>query len=148
MPFTITDGTDVSLTGLGSDRPNVVPGAQVYTHNFFPNTASKYPQWYNKAAFTPATLGTFGNEQPFSLRGPGYANLDLAISKFFSFHERAKLELRGEAFNALNHPNYSTPTNSTAIAPQLSTLNSANAGLITSTANDSRLLQIAAKITF
>ncbi len=148
LPFTITDGTDVSLTGLGSDRPNLVPGAQVYNHNFFPNTASKYPQWYNKAAFTPAALGTFGNEQPFSLRGPGYANLDLAISKFFSLRDRAKLELRGEAFNALNHPNYSTPTNSTAIAPQLSTLNSANAGLITSTANDSRLLQIAAKITF
>ncbi len=148
LPFTITDGTDVSLTGLGSDRPNVVPGAQIYNHNFFPNTASKYPQWYNKAAFTPAALGSFGNEQPFSLRGPGFANLDLAISKFFTVRDRAKLELRGEAFNTLNHPNYSTPTNSTAIAPQLSTLNSANAGLITSTANDSRLLQIAAKITF
>ncbi len=148
LPFTITDGTDASLTGLGSDRPNVVPGVAVYNHNFFPNTAAKYPQWYNTAAFKPAAAGTFGNEQPFSLRGPGFANLDLAISKFFPIYERARLELRGEAFNTLNHPNYSTPTNSTAIAPQLSTLNSANAGLITSTAGDARLLQIAVKITF
>ena len=148
LPFTITTGTDVSLTGLGSDRPNVLPGVPVYRHNFFPNTVAKYPQWCNPAAFAPAATGTFGNEQPFSLRGPGFANLDLAVSKFFSIYERARLELRGEAFNALNHPNYSTPTNSTPIAPQLSPLNSAGAGLITSTAGDARLLQIALKITF
>ena len=144
----MTDGTDVSLTGLGSDRPNLIPGVPVYQHNCFPNTKSKYLQWYNPAAFVPAAAGTFGNEQPMSLRGPGYANLNLAISKYFSLYERVRLELRGEAFNALNHPNYSTPTNSTVIAPQLSTLNSANAGFITSTANDSRLLQIAVRITF
>ena len=148
MPFTVTDGVDVSLTGLGSDRPNVVPGVPVYQHNFFPNSKSKYPQWYNPAAFALAAPGTFGNEQIMSLRGPGYANLDIAISKFIPIYERAKLELRGEAFNALNHPNYSTPTNSTPIAPQLSPLNSATAGLITSTATDNRILQIAAKITF
>ena len=106
MPFTVTDGTDVSLTGLGSNRPNLVPGAAVYQHNFYTSTTfPKYPQWYNKDAFTPAATGTFGNEQPMSLRGPGYANLDLAISKLFSVRERYKLEVRGEAFNALNHPN-------------------------------------------
>ncbi len=148
LPFTVTDGVDVSLTGLGSDRPNVVPGVPVYRHNFFPGTKSKYPQWYNPAAFALAAPGTFGNEQAMSLRGPGYADLDVAVSKFFSLYERTKLELRGEAFNALNHPNYSTPTSSTAIAPQLSPLNSANAGLITSTASTNRILQIAAKITF
>jgi hypothetical protein len=148
LPFTVTDGVDVSLTGVGSDRPNVLPGVPVYRHNFFPSTTSKYPQWYNPAAFALAAPGNFGNEQLMSLRGPGYANLDLAISKFIPIYERAKLELRGEAFNALNHPNYSTPTNSTAIAPQLSPLNSATAGLITSTATDNRILQIAAKITF
>ncbi len=148
LPFTVTDGVDVSLTGVGSDRPNIVPGVPLYKKNFFPTAGSKYPQWYNPAAFAAAPTGTFGNEQLMSLRGPGYANLDLAISKFFPIYERAKLELRGEAFNALNHPNYSTPTNSTPIAPQLSPINSATAGLITSTANDNRILQIAAKITF
>ncbi len=148
QPFTVTDGVDVSLTGVGSDRPNMVPGVPVYRHNFFPNTATKYPQWYNPAAFALAPAGTFGNEQLMSLRGPGFANLDLAVSKFFPIYDRAKLELRGEAFNAFNHPNYSTPTNSTAIAPQLSPINSATAGLITSTAGDNRILQIAAKITF
>ena len=146
LPFTVTDGTDVSLTGIGSDRPNLISGVPVYAHNFF--TLSHYPQWYNKAAFAVAAPGMFGNEQLMSLRGPGFADLDLAISKFFSVRDRARLELRGEAFNTLNHPNYSTPTNSTPIAPQLSTFNSATAGLITSTVGDNRILQIAAKITF
>ncbi len=148
MPFTIIDGSDVSLTGIGLDRPNVVPGVPVYAKNFFPKSTNKYPQWYNPAAFTLAAPGTFGNEAPMSLRGPGYANLDLAISKFFTIYDRAKLELRGEAFNALNHPNYNTPTNSSNINPQLSSFNAATAGFITSTANDPRLLQIAVKITF
>ena len=148
LPFTVTDGTDVSLTGLGVDRPNVVPGVPVYVRNFYPNATNKYALWYNKAAFATAAPGTFGNERPFSFRGPGFANLDLAISKYFKLYDRAQLELRGEAFNTLNHPNYSTPTNSTPVNPQLSPLNGATAGFITSTASDPRLLQIAAKITF
>ena len=150
MPFVVIDGTDVSLTGIGQDRPNVVPSVPLYNHNFFPNTKSKYPQWYNPAAFALAAPGTFGNESPMSLRGPGFTNLDLAISKFFPIYERARLELRGEAFNALNHPNYSVPMSQSAqpINPNQSPLNAATVGLITSTAGDARLLQIAAKITF
>ena len=38
--------------------------------------------------------------------GPGYLDLDFSLSKVFSFGERAKLELRGEFFNILNHPNF------------------------------------------
>ena len=32
-PFTVTSGVDNSFTSGGIDRPNLVPGAQVYTHN-------------------------------------------------------------------------------------------------------------------
>jgi hypothetical protein len=64
----------------------------------------------------------------------------MAISKRFPIYNRSQLELRGEAFNLLNHPNYSNP---------ITAINSTSTfGRITSTANDARLLQIAAKITF
>ena len=149
LPFTVAPGTDVSLTGLGNDRANVVPGVPVYNHNFFRGTAAaNYPQWFNPAAFAAAPAGTFGNSRPFSLRGPGFANLDIAVSKFFTLHESYRLELRGEAFNALNHPNYLNPVGTSQLVPQVATLNSPTAGLITGTANDARTLQIAAKITF
>ena len=148
-PFTVSPGTDVSLTGLGNDRANVVPGVPVYNHNFFRGTkAADYPQWFNPAAFAAAAPGTFGNSRPFSLRGPGFANLDVAVSKFFTVYERARLELRGEAFNALNHPNYLNPVGVSQLIPQVAALNSPTAGQITGTATDARTLQIAAKVTF
>ncbi len=147
-PFTIGPGTDVSLTGLNNDRVNVVPGVPVYTPNFFTGAANNFPRWFNPAAFAAAAPGTFGNLQPFSIRGPSYTNLDLAISKFFTVRERAKLEIRGESFNILNHPNYNNPVGAAALPVGTATLNSPTVGLITSTVNDARILQIAAKITF
>ena len=38
--------------------------------------------------------------------GPGFANLDLGVSKFFSIREAHQVEFRSEFFNALNHPNF------------------------------------------
>lgn len=140
LPFSVTSGTDVSLSGIGQDRPNAVAGTQTYNHNFFTGGTTNYPQWFSPAAFVNPTAGTFGNMRPFSLRGPGFANTDVAISKFFPIYNRAKLEVRGEAFNMLNHPNYSNPISALS--------SSATVGKITSTSADARLLQIAAKITF
>ena len=139
FPFTITSGTDASLTGVNQDRPNVVPGAQRYNKNLYPAKPAIFPQWFNTAAFTNPAAGTYGNERPYSLRAPGFANLDVAIAKFIPLHDALRLELRGEAFNALNHPNYSIPD---------SVISDANEGLILSTATDARVLQIAAKIVF
>jgi hypothetical protein len=36
-------------------------------------------------------------------------NLDLNLSKKFRVSERVSLELRGEFFNAFNHPNFGAP---------------------------------------
>jgi hypothetical protein len=41
-------------------------------------------------------------------------NLDLNVAKTFKFTERVGLELRGEFFNAFNHPNFGTPNTSWA----------------------------------
>jgi outer membrane receptor protein involved in Fe transport len=139
MPYTVTDGTDRSLTAIGQDRPNLVQGQSLYSKNLFPAAGVK-PLWINNSAYALQALGTFGNEAPLQARGPGFANVDVAISKHFPIFERSQLEIRGEAFNVLNHPNYANPN--TAIS------SSSTFGRITATANDARLLQIAAKITF
>ena len=45
-----------------------------------------------------------------SLRGPGYFNLDLGLAKTFPITaERVSLKFRADAFNALNHPNFTIP---------------------------------------
>ena len=40
-----------------------------------------------------------------SLEGPGYKDVDFAVQKIIPIGERLQLELRGEMFNAFNHPN-------------------------------------------
>ena len=40
------------------------------------------------------------------VRGPDFVNLDFSVIKTFTLKNRLNLELRGEFFNILNHPNF------------------------------------------
>ncbi len=51
----------------------------------------------------------FGNEGRNSLIGPNFRQLDFSIFKDTQINERLKLELRFEAYNLLNHPNFANP---------------------------------------
>ena len=57
---------------------------------------------------------TFGNAGRNSLVGPGTRTADLYVRKEFPLGKRARLEVRGEAFNAFNHPNFGLPDNDLA----------------------------------
>lgn len=63
-------------------------------------------KYLNPAAFSTPPAGTFGNVGRNSIDGPGYANLDFAISRGFNVGRAGRLELRAEAFNLLNRINY------------------------------------------
>jgi len=58
------------------------------------------------AVIVPQEPGTFGNMPRNNWRGPSYANWDFSVTKSFQFGERVNLQLRGEFFNILNHPNF------------------------------------------
>ena len=58
------------------------------------------------AVITPPAYGTFGNMGRNIFRGPGLANWDMSVSKMWKLSERVNLQLRGEFFNILNHPNF------------------------------------------
>jgi hypothetical protein len=83
-----------------------------------PTAAS--PLWYdfNVSAFAlpPVNSLGIGNEQPTVTYGPGVENTDISLYKQFRIWGESKtLELRAEAFNALNHFNPSNPNTSLAI---------------------------------
>ena len=65
----------------------------------------------NKAAYTPAAPGFYGDVQRGSYTGPGLTNLDASLHKVFTmpYNEKHSLSIRFEAFNALNHPNWNNP---------------------------------------
>jgi hypothetical protein len=145
FPVTPLSGLDNSRTGVGLDRPNMVPGVDPYIHT---SHSSSLFQWINPAAFTQNAVGTFGTAGHFSLRTPGYFDMDAALSRKFKIGEGFNLESRVEAFNVTNHPNFGGPTPSTGVGlgPNL-TRSSSSFGRIT-TAGDPRILQGALKLIF
>jgi len=143
QPFTVTDGTDVSLTGEGQDRPNVVSGSATNPHSL--------QQYFNTAAFAGSCAlaayssnpycqkpGTFGNAGRDIFHGPGTIQWDMAVSRNFSFKERYRVEVRSDFFNIMNHANWNSPT--TAIS-------SSTYGQITGFGSP-RLIQLAMKAFF
>jgi hypothetical protein len=143
-PFNEADGSDVSLSGVSSDRPNVVgnplqagPVAANPTCNA-PSVIGTERAYFNPCAFMLQPTGTFGNEGRNVLYGPGNYNLTTAIWRSFRFREKYRLDFRGEAFNILNHAWWSNP----------SATMSSTSGLITTAANSPRILQVALKVVF
>lgn len=145
FPVNPLTGTDNSLTGIGLDRPNVVPGVPRYSNT---GHTKKLFQWVNPAAYVANPTGTFGNAGHYSLRTPGYFDVDAAISRTFKVTERLNVLARVEGFDVTNHPNFGGPTPSTGVSlvPNL-TKSSSNFGRITA-AGDPRILQGALKISF
>jgi hypothetical protein len=126
QPINVTTASDVSLTGEGTDRPNVVPGVNpnVGSGTVVSGAAANNGaiQWFNPAVFaggcTTAAyatnpscvpVGSFGNAARDIFHGPGVIQWDMSASRKFSLSERYKLEFRAEFFNFMNHANLNAP---------------------------------------
>ena len=139
-PFTVLTGVDNSLTAIGTDRPNVVNPSAIYTGKQLTKTTAGNRNYINASAFSANAIGTYGNEGRNSLRGPKYLQLDGELSRYFPIRENLKLDFRLEAFNALNHPDFSVPASSS--------ITSSTFGQISSTTYGARIFQGAIKIIF
>lgn len=82
-----------------------------FANAFRPNLLSGVPLWIgrnlNLSAF--ALAAGQGNLGRNTIRGYGTANLDVSVRRSFSLGEKSRLEVRGEAFNLLNHPAFADP---------------------------------------
>jgi hypothetical protein len=120
------------------DRPDYVLGQPLTVSNPSPS------QWINPKAFVRHNLG-FGSAGRNILTAPGFQDVDFAISKITAIKERFSLQFRAEAFNIMNHPNFTQPQNS---------LTAATFGQITATRStrgdlgSSRQLQLGMKLIF
>ena len=113
LPFTPVlafDNADLQSLVV-SERPNLVgnPYSGTCPNGDKVGTPSC---WFNPSAFALPPPGQFGNAGRNILRGPDFAQFDLALQKSFQWRDRAKLTLGVEAYNLFNHPNFSVPTNS------------------------------------
>jgi hypothetical protein len=64
-------------------------------------------QWFTTSSFS-AAQGHFGSSGVGSFLSPGVERVDLGLMKNIKFTERFNLQLRAEAFNILNHTNFSS----------------------------------------
>ncbi|MGH9629544.1 MAG: TonB-dependent receptor domain-containing protein, partial [Bryobacteraceae bacterium] len=135
-PFSIRTGQDNSLSGVGADRADLVgdPSREARSD---PNR-DPVLEWFNTGAFAPNAIGTFGTSGRNILFGPGLANVDTSVAKYFSLTETWRLQFRSEFFNLFNRANFNQPSN---------TLTSGTYGRITS-AGDPRILQFSLKLLF
>jgi hypothetical protein len=152
-PFTVTSGIDNSLIDVSNDRPNVVNASQIYTHAKIRSGASTNAQYLNLAsvgAFAQNATGTFGNSGRYAYRGPKFLQVDTALTRSFPLHDTFALNLRFEAFNLLNHPDFAAPGSGSGYLASSTALNAKTFGQVTSTVQGygARVFQGAVKITF
>jgi hypothetical protein len=104
------------MTVLDAEQYAGIP----FTNVFRPNLVRNVPVWIadrnapggqslNPQAFTRATGAQQGDLGRNAIAGFGMWQLDLAVRREFRFADRRSLELRIQAFNALNHPNFADP---------------------------------------
>ncbi len=111
FPFTITQGDDLNTGGFTSVRPDRIADGRI------DNPTRKL--WYDPTAFQRVTcnipsrqdLCHYGSAGVGILNGPWQRNMDLSLFKNFAIPptESLKLQLRLEAFNALNTPYFGIP---------------------------------------
>jgi hypothetical protein len=130
-------GLGILLDSAASLRPNVVL-----------NPSAGYGQvalrhrlnWFNQTAFMAPAPASYqvGNERRGSIIGPGFNRFDVGLFRNFRLYHNVVLQLRGEGFNVLNHPNWGNiDTNATSVT----------FGQATNT-RDPRIVQVAGKINF
>ncbi|HEV2276105.1 MAG TPA: carboxypeptidase-like regulatory domain-containing protein [Acidobacteriaceae bacterium] len=143
IPFTVnilanTADTNTVAGGTPATRPNVVSRNFIAAHP----TAGKNGRWLNPDAFQAPAPGFLGNASRNMIHGPGVENFDMSLDKNFAmpYNEHHQLQIRFDAFNALNHVDFSSPNKYLDVPSTF--------GTITSSALPARELQLAARYSF
>jgi hypothetical protein len=147
--LTIAETNPTNVFGISQDRAQlsgVCSKSQLVRGG---SVESKLNGYFNASCFTTQPvigadgIGTaFGDSATGIVDGPGQANLDLALSKNVVFNwprERTNLQFRAEFYNALNHPQFGNPDSNFA---------SPGFGVISNTAVNARVAQLALKLAF
>jgi hypothetical protein len=100
-------------------------------------------QWFDPASF--AAVNRFGNLGRNVVIGPAFHNTDLSISKLLTLGSRYRVQLRADAFDVFNHPNFGPPGN---VVGSQTFGKISRTRLPTGEAGSSRQIQLVAKLFF
>jgi hypothetical protein len=112
LPVTLLNNNDTSLLGT---IPNGINNNGVDTPEWSGRSLSLNTNPRGGAAVFDASqltlpaLGTMGNARRRFFSGPGMENLDATLSRTLLVENTRALEIRGEAFNVVNHAQFFGP---------------------------------------
>jgi hypothetical protein len=147
--LTIADTNSKNVFGISEDRAQL-SGTCSKTQLVKGGTVeSKLGGYFDATCFTnPPIIGadgvgtSFGNSATGIVDGPGQANVDLSFAKTVVLRwpaEKSSLQFRAEFYNAPNHTQFANPDSS---------FTSPSFGIISSTAVNARVGQLAMKFAF
>jgi hypothetical protein len=137
----VTVGSDWNYDGFSADRPDQIAPI----HYVRQQQGNFLVQWIDGSAFAnPARPSaqnpySFGTLPRMAVRGPNQFSANSALMKNFRWKERFRFQLRADASDVFNHPNWSNPTVN---------LSSALFGLIQTKSGGGRTIQLQAKVYF
>jgi hypothetical protein len=136
----ITSGRDNAFSGISGQRVNLVSdniyGSGKDASDLEPG--DRIDNYFDRAAFAQPESGTLGSMTRNLAVGPGFWQVDMAISKLVPMGTQ-RVELRLETFNLFNTFNWGNPTTN---------FNSGSFGRITTQAGAPRILQFGVKYDF
>ncbi len=163
LPYTVIDSLDINQISGSKSSGGFYGGSLIANYNYTGEAPCSSPlrgaclqsaQFTNRLSNTPTlSLTNIDSSGPRNgFRGPDYLDTDISLLKTIPLHwEGGAFSFGAQAYNILNHPNFSRPA---------STNSSSSFGQITSTYNPSgifsgvggddspRILQIKAKLVF
>jgi hypothetical protein len=125
-PETVHDGLDINGDSFGNDRPNLGNPKAPFTSTGFDGTAFQLPPgiypvgtcFFTSDPCNPQDPNSFhfiipasgnGNVGRNTFTSPGFQTWNLSAQKTIKLRERYAFLLRGEFYNAFNHPNLGIP---------------------------------------
>ncbi len=143
------------FTGLATLRPDQLGPVQILNQPlangniqyFAPSVCVEPCSGSTFGISTAAGSLHFGNMGRNSIIGPGFNNVDFSLIKKTKINERFSHEMRFEAFDILNHPNFGQPGRGVQIGSTTFGVIS-NTRFATGDSGSSRQLQFAMKLKF
>lgn len=147
LPFSPAYSSCSADRDTGPCRPNIVGSIEIHPGDrdaYFTTTSGIPLAPYGEPGDTigpwqrPA-VATFGSAQRNSLRGPGFFQTDVSISKSLPLKEGLSLQFRTDIYNLFNVVNLGNPEGC---------VDCSNGGKITNTAGGQRQLMFALRLSF
>ncbi len=153
LPFSVMDSATSSISGSAASG-GFYGGTLIANYNYSGEQACSRPgtPCLSASQFSHATsISSTGPRNGF--HGPDYISTDIGITKTIPIHfEGGSFSFGAQAFNVLNHPNFSRPGSSSTTSSTFGTITSTvnPSGVFSGVGGDDspRIVQLKTKLTF